>query len=1061
MATLRIIAGPCAEANTAQLLVAKRESGLWIAPTRRAAMVLKERSGKTPHTFQQVADEIVHRNDAGARPLSDTQRRLLLDDVIAELDGHGTLPHYHRIVETRAFPEMTLGAIAELKHSGIAPEEFTAVAATDRERQTASIYAAYQQRMRRHHLYDQEGRVWYASRLLGDGCGIPFASARTVIVDGFAGFTPMQRRLLEALASLVEELWLAFPDEPTNDRAEMFARPRTTILSFAPLQPAVEMVESLADRPAGLAHLGRQLFRPRKTVQGSADAAGLLCLEAPGLVGEARMVAREIRQRLDAGTPPDDILVTMRDLMPYADLLREVLDEYEIPVDVEGTEPLARVPAIAMLLRTLRVPDDDWPFADVTAVLRSGWFRPRWPEVAADPEVASHAEALLRLLGEPRGRAVYLRAVRHWGEKVHPGLEDEQALKSRRQRTHELAKRCGPFLERFFHAWDNIPARGTLPRMTAWLRDFADTMGVSAAATEDERNARALARLWEELERWSRLHTVMHGERQLERPQFLGMLHALAATCGLARTPRGSGRVRVLSVELACGLAVDHVFIIGLGEGSFPRLSPPASLLDDAQRAALRDAGCGMTVPQDRLPDEKLLFFRLVTAARRSLTVSYPAVDDKGQELLPSSFLIALRDCFAPACFPVKRRRMLIEGFDRDAPLSPAERRVRAARVMKNEGPRIAIRGLAHDLVEQLRAAHQLTQSRFHTRDFTRHDGWLRDSTVVGDLQKQFGPDRILSPTALESYIACPFKFFLRHGLGLELLEEPDEEIESTDRGLAFHRALARLHTQLREAGVHLPDDKVEDHVLRQLDRAIHEQASRSSPAGEALWQIEGERLKRRGRRYAGHWRAYVEPWLKRGLAPRPELFEAGFGLPPEEGETSNPPLVIAQDDVEVRISGRIDRIDVVELPDGGIGFWVIDYKTGRAAQYTGTDLQTFRKLQLTLYALAAEQVLLRDRPARPLGLAYWLVVESGVKLALPRQLVAWLDEAAAWPRVRSALERWVVQLVRGIRNGEFPLQPRTDDCTQTCDFGQACRIGQSRAAVEWKTWRLPLPTID
>ena len=168
------------------------------------------------------------------------------------------------------------------------------------------------------------------------------------------------------------------------------------------------------------------------------------------------------------------------------------------------------------------------------------------------------------------------------------------------------------------------------------------------------------------------------------------------------------------------------------------------------------------------------------------------------------------------------------------------------------------------------------------------------------------------------------------------------------------------------------------------------------------------------------------------------------------------PSLVIRVDDVEVRISGRIDRVDVAQLDDG-LGFWIIDYKTGRAGHYTGTDLASFRKLQLTLYALAVEEVLFADRGARPLGLAYWLVSESGPKVALPsRALTQWRDDPRRWLAIREALRQWVARLATNIRRGAFPLAPRSEDCTATCPFGPVCRIGQSRSVG--KVFDLPLP---
>src|SRR5262249_13862202 len=126
-------------------------------------------------------------------------------------------------------------------------------------------------------------------------------------------------------------------------------------------------------------------------------------------------------------------------------------------------------------------------------------------------------------------------------------------------------------------------------------------------------------------------------------------------------------------------LDCDVLFLLGLGERSFPNLGGSEPLFDDAERQALRQAGLELRCASDRLPDEMLLFYQLVTRPRRQLILSYPARDGKGQPLLPSSFLSGALECFAPGAVPVERQRMLIEGFERLRPLSPAEYRVRWA----------------------------------------------------------------------------------------------------------------------------------------------------------------------------------------------------------------------------------------------------------------------------------------------------------------------------------------------------------------------------------------------
>jgi ATP-dependent helicase/DNAse subunit B len=290
-------------------------------------------------------------------------------------------------------------------------------------------------------------------------------------------------------------------------------------------------------------------------------------------------------------------------------------------------------------------------------------------------------------------------------------------------------------------------------------------------------------------------------------------------------------------------------------------------------------------------------------------------------------------------------------------------------------------------------------------------------------------------------------------------LEEPNEGIEVTRRGQAFHRALARLHRRLKEESVHQPTAEVAFRAREEIAFAVEEDIRRApGAASKELWRLEGERLLRLAGRYGEQWQRFVEPWREHGISPRPHHFEIDFGLPKADGEVHYGPLVIRMDGIEVQVSGRIDRVDIADMSDGSAAFWIIDYKTGSSTHYTGPDLAEFRRLQLTLYALAVQEVLLAGRRARPLGLAYWLVGEKGPKVALPAaNQVLWLAETEKWRAIRETLHGWVATLVGRIRTGEFSLHPRSEKCTETCDFGQVCRISQARAVGKPGLLELPI----
>jgi ATP-dependent helicase/nuclease subunit B len=1047
-ATVHLVLGPPGADRAGRLLAKYRAaaaefgSALLLVPTRRHADRFRVELGTqlAPPVFelQAFADELVRLHEPTLRPHGDGDRLQLLHSVLAEVRA-GDLPYFAGVADTRGFAAAAAGYVAELKGAGVDLRQLLKTypgresANGTRHHQALRVFDRYHRRLSQQLRFDAPDRVGRAAALWAAGNRGPFGRVRALFVAGFTSFTRYERQLLDAVRESAEVFWIELPEcEDAGSSGPEELREWLGGGAEPGLFPVPVTTEMVDPGPTAPVHL----------------------IEAPGEHGEARLVARRVREALAGGARPDRVLVVARTFTPRAvELFREVFDEYGIPHDAEGAEPLGRAPAVAFLLRAVRLPDEDWEFPAVAAVLRSAYFRPDWPELRGDPELPLAAESLLRMLGEARGRGAYLKAVAAWEQSPPEPLEDEQPGEPLRRRKQRLAARCRPFLERFFRAWEGLHGPARPEAAVARLRAFADDLGLSRTPPDD---AADLARLWSQLDRWAGLEA---SSRKAVRPErFARVLGAAASAPGRSRAPRGCG-VPLLSAERAAGLDCDHLFLVNLGEGSWPDLGAPASLLDDAERDRLRRAGLDLPDPSARPGRERLLFDTLAAAPRRELVLSYAAVDDRGQKLLPCSFLSELLARRTPGGKTV--RRMPLDGTFDQEPLSGAELRVQTARRLERAGPRGTVAGARpdDDLADNVARARAAARARFRTNEFTPFDGRLRHPAVTRALAARFGPDKVFSPTALENYVACPFRFLLQHVLRLEPLEDPSEEVEYSRRGTAFHRALARFHRRLAGSA---PDGRAEipegvpEELVGQVVSAVGEYAAQApSRATAELWKLEGERLARAARRYHDHWREFRRPWRAVNAVPAPHRLEAAFGVPGGAG-----PLVIVVGEVEVRVGGYIDRVDLVEL-EAAAGFWVIDYKTGRAANYQPAQVARFEKLQLPLYALAVERVLLGEKKARPLGLAYWLVTDTGPKPVLPakRTPQAWLSDAEAWPRFRAQLEEWVARIAAHIRAGDFPLAPRSQTCTDTCPFGCVCRIAQSRNTG--KIFPLELPVVQ
>ncbi len=137
-----------------------------------------------------------------------------------------------------------------------------------------------------------------------------------------------------------------------------------------------------------------------------------------------------------------------------------------------------------------------------------------------------------------------------------------------------------------------------------------------------------------------------------------------------------------------------------------------------------------------------------------------------------------------------------------------------------------------------------------------------------------------------------------------------------------------------------------------------------------------------------------------------------------------------------MRLQGKIDRIDIVE-DAGGRGFRVIDYKSGQGP--SPNEVRQARLLQLPLYAMAVERIILAGEDVTLHDVGYWALRKEGYKA------IAF----AEWELVQAALESYVAELVDRLRRGVFVVDSQVDGCEGFCDFRAICRIRQARLAAK------------
>jgi ATP-dependent helicase/DNAse subunit B len=202
-------------------------------------------------------------------------------------------------------------------------------------------------------------------------------------------------------------------------------------------------------------------------------------------------------------------------------------------------------------------------------------------------------------------------------------------------------------------------------------------------------------------------------------------------------------------------------------------------------------------------------------------------------------------------------------------------------------------------------------------------------------------------------------RYFLKRLLGLE--EEEEEQIQFTamERGALLHNIFFKFYTTLKEKNLH---DQPWNHgdLLKKVARHYIHQL----PYHGLFWTLEQEVILGTADR-KGLLDTFLE--VEQGEIQthefRPLFFEYGFGLREDHGETdrgsAQDVFIVHENDREVRLSGKIDRIDA--HPGGDI--LIIDYKTGKGSNPAVKDMAEGLSLQLPVYMAVAKYNLTRYKP--------------------------------------------------------------------------------------------------
>ena len=783
------------------------------------------------------------------------------------------------------------------------------------------------------------------------------AWSRPVALYGFTSFTPGQRSLIEELAQRVEVL-VSFTYDDTREVNLCTAGEIDWWRARGRVEPA-----SPPDKPyssAAIVHLERYFMsdveRPEPPPAFEAGQ-GVRFLRASGRRAEAELAAEQIAELMRSGVEPGDIAVVVRSVPSWHRLMATVFSSCSIPCYLDHRPLLVQTGLGHAFLNVIRGVFLD----DAGAVL--AYLRSPYSGLSLDD--VCDLELRYRRATAKGARALGTIA----GEM---GLQSVASLWAVSTTAHLL---------------DTAAARCLGRAMLV-----ASARGASPGSVDLEEDVRGYRALEGALVTFARVAPAGEAsDATIDYRTVLGSLRSAA----VAPQREDPAAVQVLSVQRARARRFRVVFVLGLVEGEFPGRADRPSLLSPAQRARLDQAGGGLFA--DEADDEAALFVSALSRAEQLLFLSTRDAEDDGSEATPSHFWSSAKQLLGVAEAESLSRTLGDQVFS--TMTAPTMRQYERACVATGLG-----------------LEHAGIQGHRSVPSWERAPEALYDPAVLADLAAR----SCFSPSELESYVRCPFTWFVQRIVDAKELEV---ELDGRKVGNLLHSALRSTYERLKLSGLlPLSADRVQE---AQRIAGVEIDAVVNGA------DCPGTTAERR-----------LAAWQLRRMAAN--LFDmevaAGWPLTFRELET----WVCRRGGTDVggfKITGRVDRID--ETCDRR-GLFIIDYKSGSIP--SGAAIGGEDGLQLPLYLLATAA----ERPSKAvLGGAYLglsdkkrsgiaaegadvVVGEAGLqgcRLLDPTALEELLERTRAISR----------QAIEGMRSGV--IAPRGDkSCPPWCELAPACR---------------------
>ena len=860
-------------------------------------------------SFGRMAYRVINEQGGAKTKLSKSGKAMIIYKILSKYKNELKF-----LGKTDENIEMLSTAFTEFKKHRVLPEDLEKIYnKTDDEylklkiKDMNLVYKEFEKQIQDKYIDENDNLTILANKLKNSN----MFKNTIIYIDEFTGFTKQEYEIIKILLTHAKQVNITV----TTDNLDLNNANQDTDLFYSNKQTAdkilyiarsnnieCEKTVFLSDlyrfRNNELIHIEKNIYENLYTKYDK-NVENVKLFLANNAYSEVENVAKQITKLVkEEDYKYKDIAVVAKNLEGYSSLIKVIFNKYDIPVFIDEKKDINQNIFIKYMVSILEIFSKNWSYEAVFNYIKTGFLN------IEDDEIYALENYCLK-----------------WGINRNKWYKEEWQFGDNKEEIEKMEALRKLIVVPILELRENLLGTKTVKEISQNLYNFLIKNEIDKKIERIKENfeSKNNIELANEQElTWDIVIGVLDemvnifGEEKISFENYNKLFKIGLNASSLGKIPATQDEVIVGDVSRSKQSNVKIVFIINVNDNVYPSVNKDEGFFDDKDRTYFKQNGVELAKTTiENIYEESFSIYEVFTLAREKIFISYSSSGLDGASLRPSILITKIKKIFPKLQEESDIVSKKSEIINKQATF---EELINKLALLKEEGK---IEDIWYDVYNFYINDEEYKEkliSAMKALDYKISPSKITDENI----NKLYGNTLNTTVSRLEQYRACPFSYFLTYGLKLN--EKEELKVRALDTGSFMHETIDEFFIILRQRNLSVKDID-EEEMYKIIEEIVNEKLHLNKNyifTATPKYQLLATRLKR----VVFKSMKYIIESLKNSD------FEVwGNEIEFKEGKTYEPITLDLEKGKKIKITGKIDRIDIGKLNDKKL-IRIIDYKS-------------------------------------------------------------------------------------------------------------------------------------